>query len=93
MTAQTATSVTGTVTANCDSGVSVAANLSGTMAGANTMNIDANGTLTMAGVPCPFNIIGTGTRQTNDSMKVDYIGTYCLGNVGGSEVLRRFPDL
>jgi hypothetical protein len=94
ITAQTATSVTGTVTANCDSAVTVTANLTGTLANANQMNIDGNGTMTLAGAPCPFTIAGTGIRQPDNSMKVDYIGTYCGGNnFSGSQVLRRFPNL
>ena len=93
ITAQTATSVSGTVNATCDNGVTVAANVTGTMAGANQMNIDANGTLTIAGVPCPVTLAGTGMRQTDNSMKVDYIGNYCMGNFSGSETLRRFPNL
>ncbi len=93
ITAQTDTSVSGTVTANCASGVAVSANLTGTITGANTINLVANGTLTAMGVPCQFNITGTGTRQTNDSMKVDYNGSYCFGTVSGSETLRKFPDV
>ena len=86
-------SVSGTVTANCASGVTVAANLTGTMRARTSMNLVANGTLTAMGVPCQFNITGTGTRQTNDTMKVDYNGSYCFGTVSGSETLRKFPDV
>ena len=57
----------------------------------NVISLVANGTLTAVGVPCQFNLTGTGTRQTNDSMKVDYNGSYCLGTVSGSKTLRRFP--
>ena len=92
ITTQTATTVAGSVTASCSSGVTVAANLSGTMVNENTMNLTTNGTLTAAGVPCQFNINGTGTRQANDAMKVDYSGTYCFGTVQGSEILHKFPN-
>jgi hypothetical protein len=92
ITTQTATTVAGTVTASCSSGVTVSANLAGTMVDENTMNLTTNGTLTAAGIPCQFNITGTGTRQANDAMKVDYSGTYCFGSVQGSEILRKFPN-
>ena len=94
ITAQTATSVTGTVNASCDNAVTVTANLTGTLANANQMNIDGTGTMTLAGAPCPFTLAGTGVRQPDNSMKVDYIGTYCGGNnFSGSQTLRRFPNL
>ena len=94
ITAQTATTVAGTVNASCDNAVTVTANLTGTLANANQMNIDGTGTMTLAGAPCPFTIAGTGIRQPDSSMKVDYIGTYCGGNnFSGSQTLRRFPNL
>jgi hypothetical protein len=93
ITTQTATSVSGTVTANCASGVIVSANLTGTMSGEDTINLVANGTLTAMGIPCQFNLTGTGTRQGNDTMKVDYSGSYCFGTVSGTETLRKFPDV
>ena len=93
ITAQTDTTVTGNVTANCASGVAVAANLTGTIAGADHINLVANGTLTAMGLPCQFNLNGTGVRTTTDTMKVDYTGSYCLGSVSGSENLRKFPNL
>jgi len=91
ITAQTDTSVSGTVTANCASGVTVSANLTGTMKNANTIDLVATGTMTAMGVPCQFNLTGTGTRQGDDSMKVDYTGSYCFGTVSGTETLRKFP--
>ncbi|RPI56133.1 MAG: hypothetical protein EHM55_05855 [Acidobacteria bacterium] len=93
ITAQTDTSVSGTVTADCASGVTVSANLTGTMKSANVIDLVATGTMTAMGVPCQFNLTGTGTRQGDDSMKVDYNGSYCLGTVSGSEVLRKFPEV
>lgn len=93
ITAQTASSVSGTVTANCASGVTVAANLNGTMQSENVINLVATGTMTAMGLPCQFNLNGTGTRQAGDTMKVDYNGSYCLGTVNGSETLRKFPNV
>ena len=71
----------------------MAANLTGTMQGENVMNLVADGTLTAMGLPCQFNLNGTGTRQAGDTMKVDYNGTYCLGTVSGTETLRKFPTI
>ena len=93
ITAQTDTSVSGTITANCANGVSVAANLTGTLQSANVIGLVATGTLTANGLPCQFTLNGTGTRQSDNSMKVDYNGSFCLGTVSGSETLRKFPDV
>ena len=91
--AQTASSVSGTVTATCASGVSVAANLTGTMQSGSVIDLVATGTLTAMGLPCQFNLNGTGTRQAGDTMKVDYTGSYCFGTISGSETLRKFPNI
>ena len=93
ITTQTDNSVSGNVTASCASGVAVSANLTGTLASADKINLVANGTLTAMGLPCQFTLNGTGTRAANDTMQVDYTGTYCLGTVSGSEQLRKFPTL
>jgi hypothetical protein len=93
ITAQTASSVSGTVSASCANGVNVAANLTGTVQSENVINLVTSGTLTAMGLPCQFNLNGTGTRQTGDTMKVDYNGTYCLGTVSGTETLRKFPSI
>ena len=93
ITTQTASSVSGTVTATCASGVNVSANLTGTMQSDNVINLVTNGTLTAMGLPCQFNLNGTGTRQAGDTMKVDYNGSYCFGTVSGSETLRKFPSI
>jgi len=93
ITTQTDNSVSGNVTASCASGVAVSASLTGTLASADRINLVANGTLTAMGLPCQFTLNGTGTRATNDTMQVDYTGTYCLGTVSGSENLRKFPTL
>ena len=93
ITAQTASSVGGTVTANCASGVKVSANLTGTLQNEDVINLVANGMLTAMGLPCQFNLDGTGTRQAGDTMKVNYNGSYCLGAVNGTETLRKFPNI
>ena len=93
ITTQTASSVSGTVTAACASGVNVAAGLTGTMQSDSVMNLVATGTLTAMGLPCQFSLNGTGTRQAGDTMKVDYNGSYCFGTISGSETLRKFPSI
>lgn len=94
ITAQTASSVGGTVTANCASGIVVAANLTGTLQSENVIDLIATGTLTAMSLPaCTFNLTGTGTRQAGDTMKVDYDGSHCLGTVKGTETLRKFPNI
>jgi hypothetical protein len=93
ITTQTTSSVAGTVTATCASGVNVSANLTGTIQSDSVINLVANGTLTAMGLPCQFNLNGTGTRQAGDTMKVDYNGGYCFGTVSGSETLRKFPSI
>jgi hypothetical protein len=93
ITTQTASSVSGTVTAKCASGIDVAANLTGTMQSDSVINLVTTGTLTAMGLPCQFSLNGTGTRQAGDTMKVDYNGSYCFGTVSGSETLRKFPSI
>jgi hypothetical protein len=93
ITAQTATSVGGTVTANCASGVKVDANLTGTLQSEHVIDLVATGTMTAMGLPCQFNLTGTGTRQAGDTMKVNYNGSHCLGTISGSETLRKFPNI
>lgn len=93
ITTQTASSVAGTVTANCASGVNVAANLTGTLQSDSVINLVATGTMTAMGLPCQFNLTGTGTRQADETMKVNYNGSYCLGTLSGTETLRKFPNL
>jgi hypothetical protein len=88
ITAQTATSVAGSVTATCASGVSVSAELTGTLQNDDVINLVATGTLTAMGLPCQFNLTGVGTRESRDTMKVDYSGSYCFGSINGSEILR-----
>jgi hypothetical protein len=93
ITTQTASSVAGTVNATCASGVTVAANLTGTMQSDSVINLVTTGTMTAMGLPCQFNLTGTGTRQTDDTMRVNYNGSYCLGTLSGTETLRKFPSI
>jgi hypothetical protein len=69
----------------------VAGNLTGTLQSESVINLTATGTMTAMGLPCQFNLTGTGTRQSDDTMRVNYSGGYCLGTVSGTETLRKFP--
>ena len=91
ITQQSATSIGGTMSATCAGGATVSATLNGRMSSESTMNLTAAGTILAMGIPCAFNLTGVGTRQANDTMKLDYQGTHCLGNVSGTDTLRRFP--
>lgn len=93
ITEQSATSVAGTVSATCQGGVTVAANLTGQLRSETAIDLTAKGNIFALGIPCPFDLTGVGTRQSNDAMKLDYTGTYCLGNVSGTENLKRFPSV
>ena len=89
ITEQSATSVGGTLSATCAGGVTVNATLAGELRSAEVIDLKAKGTILAFGIPCPFDIAGLGARQTNDAMKIDYTGSYCLGAVNGTETLRR----
>ena len=93
ITPQSATSIGGTVSATCAGGATVSATLDGQITREDTVNLTAAGTIVALGIPCPFNLKGVGTRQTNDAMRLVYQGAHCLGNVSGTETLRRFPEL
>ena len=70
----------------------VAANLTGTMQSDSVINLVATGTITAMGLPCQFNLNGTGTRQAGDTMKVDYNGSYCFGTVSGTRNPAQVPE-
>ena len=89
---QTDTSIAGTVNAACASGVVVAANLNGTLQSADVINLIAEGTLTVMGLPCQFSLTGVGTRQSGDTVKVDYTAPTASARVNGSEILRKPED-
>ena len=48
-----------------------------------------SGSVSGSGLPlCSFSLTGSGTIQ-GDTLPLAYSGTTCLGNVGGTETLRR----
>ena len=83
------TSVAGSVSAVCAGPVTVTANLTGQLEGGDVVNLTANGQAVASGITCGFTLTGVGHRESNDSMRLDYQGTTCLGPVSGSELLRR----
>jgi hypothetical protein len=93
ITEQSATSLAGTMSATCQGGTTVSANLTGELRSDTVVDLTAKGTIIALGIPCAFDLTGVGTRQTNDSMKLDYTGTHCLGAVSGTQNLNRFPTL
>ena len=69
--------------------MNVTANLTGQLEGEDVVNLTANGQAVALGITCGFSLTGVGHRESNDSMRLDYQGTTCLGPVSGSELLRR----
>jgi hypothetical protein len=87
---QTATSIAGTFSAVCASGLSVSGSASGQLVNG-VVSITVTGTAVMPGIPsCGLSLSGTGTLEDNNTaLRVSYSGTTCLGAVSGTEVLRR----
>jgi hypothetical protein len=87
---QTATSISGTFSAECGGGLKVSGNASGELNG-NTVNLHITGTASMNGIPsCNFDVSGIGTIEDNgNTLRIPYSGTTCLGPVRGTEVLRK----
>lgn len=83
------TEVAGSMSAVCGGSVTVNADLTGKLNGSDIVDLTAKGQAVAMGITCGFTLTGVGTRQTNDSMKLDYQGSTCLGPVSGSEMLRR----
>jgi hypothetical protein len=84
---QSATEIGGTFSASCLGTISLSGNATGRLNG-NTMDIAVSGAASLAGISCSFSITGTGTFQ-DDTIRVPYNGTTCLGPVSGTETLRR----
>ena len=89
-TEQTATTAMGSFSATCAGGLKVAGTASGTMAGS-LVSWGANGTATgteTGGVACAITLTGTAELGEN-SIRVPYSGTTCLGPVSGVEILNK----
>jgi hypothetical protein len=57
--------------------------------GTDSLDLSASGQAVGFGITCGFSLTAVGTRQSDDSVRLDYQGTTCLGPVSGSEMLRR----
>ena len=79
----------GSVSAVCGGSVTVTANLTGKQQSNDVIELTAKGQAVGFGITCGFSLNGVGRRETDNSIKLDYQGTTCLGPVSGSEVLRR----
>jgi hypothetical protein len=86
---QTANAISGTVSATCGGIADITANLTGEMNTSSSVNLTAKGSAVGLGLTCGFDLTGVGHRESDDAWRLDYQGRTCLGNVSGSEVLRR----
>ena len=91
VTSQTTTSVSGTFSAVCASGVTISGTASGQLVHDTTVPITVTGNASLPGFPtCAFSLSGTGTVQDNaNTLVVPYTGSTCLGPVSGTETLHR----
>ena len=90
VTSQTATTITGTFTALCSGGITLAGNGTGQLNGT-AVTISVSGTATMpGGANCAISLSGNGTLEDNgNTLRVPFTGTTCQGPVTGIEVLRK----
>ena len=87
---QTSSSIAGTFSAICLGNVTVTGNASGSLLNSTQIQISIAGAANIQGVPCSFNVSGTGTLEdNNNALRIPYSGTTCLGPVSGTETLRR----
>jgi hypothetical protein len=83
----TTNSASGTFSATCAGGLTLAGTAQGTLAGS-TLNWTASGTVGGAGISCSFSLTGTAALE-GDGVRVNYSGTTCLGPVSGSQLLKK----
>ena len=88
ITSMTDTSAAGTFKAVCGGGLTLEGNAEGKLNGM-TADLKASGTVSGAGLNCPFNLTGLAVPEGLDKVRINYSGTTCLGPVSGSEVLTR----
>jgi hypothetical protein len=88
VTSQDATRIAGNFEATCAGGAKLTGTASAVIG--NPILLDANGMVTgMGPISCPFTLAGTGIPQTDASIRVEYIGSTCVGPISGTEVIRR----
>ena len=88
ITSLTDTSASGTFKATCGGGLTLEGSAEGKLNGL-TADLKASGTVTGAGIGCPFSLAGMAVPEGLDKIRINYSGTTCLGPVSGSEVLTR----
>jgi hypothetical protein len=88
---QTATSILGTFSATCGSGLTLSGNVSGVLDSSGNVAVTATGVVNMPTVSnCPFTLNGTGTLIDNGyTLTIPFSGTTCQGPVNGTQVLHK----
>lgn len=89
VTSQTATSVSGTFSATCANGISITGTASGQINGTDLPYTISGAAATSAFPSCAFFVRGTARIVDNNTLRVPYLGSTCLGPVSGEETLRR----
>jgi hypothetical protein len=88
ITSMTDTAASGTFKVTCGGGLTLEGSAEGKLNGM-TADLKASGTVSGAGMSCPFSLTGTAVPEGLDKVRINYSGTTCLGPVSGSEVLTR----
>lgn len=90
ITAQTATSLSGSFSLLCLGAVTVQGTATGTLSG-NTVSVTAQGSATGQGVPagCTFTLTGGGTVENSSTLPLTFTAQTCLGPITGRETLRK----
>jgi hypothetical protein len=88
---QTATTILGTFTATCGSGLTLAGNVSGVLDSSGKVALTATGTANLPGAPnCAFTLNGIGELIDNGyTLTIPFTGTTCQGPVSGTQVLHK----
>jgi hypothetical protein len=91
ITAQSATSMSGSFSLLCLGAVTVTGTATGQTTSGNTVAFTAQGTAAGQGIPagCTFNLTGNGTIENANSLPLTYTAQTCLGPISGKETLRR----
>lgn len=88
ITSMTDTSASGTFKVTCGGGLTLEGSAEGKLNGM-TADLKASGTVSGAGMNCPFSLTGLAVPEGLDKVRINYSGTTCLGPVSGSEVLTK----
>jgi hypothetical protein len=91
---QTANVASGDFSIVCNGGIALSGNGLATLSGSNVA-MAVNGTGTLPTGACAFSLNGSGTLVNNDTLRIPYSGTTCMGPVSGTETLVRssvFPN-